>query len=182
MDCPISFFMTLLENCVPYIAEEQRRNSISTVDLKMLIEEYLSLVDRGFRAHTSGITFTFGISTFPLPVFGVGERPLLINAIVGVLLVISNIDFVLWKPGSLGLPAADPRTIWIPPISSPMAKELSPTAVTTFIESGWFRFRPTNFLDRHVTFDPDSETILIYAAPRLEEYYFRFEENQLALY
>jgi hypothetical protein len=67
-----------------------------------------------------------------------------------------------------------------------MAKELSPTAVkeleATFIESGWFRFRPTNYVDRRLTFDPDSETILIYAAPRLDEYYFRFEENQLALY
>jgi hypothetical protein len=37
MECSISFFMTLLENCVPYIAE-QRRNLSGTFDLLELIE------------------------------------------------------------------------------------------------------------------------------------------------
>jgi hypothetical protein len=70
--------MALLVISIPYI-EEQRR---PTFDLKVFMENYLITVNWGVEDSTSGS------STFLLPVFAAGQRPSLINAIVGVLLVI----------------------------------------------------------------------------------------------
>jgi hypothetical protein len=97
-----------------------------------------------------------------------GVRPVwrrearLLPAILNCLVALAQVPLLNWKR----YPDPTLDTTSFPPISNPTAATLPHIVMkeldVSFIESGPFKITSTPFIDEHLTFDPETETISIY--------------------
>lgn len=191
-DWPLLHFVTLVENGCRYICAVLRRDESRDVggalNINAFIDKYMesvlgafsSLPDSSFsRLFAAFIEFTpvadslegdslegggdSGEDAAEDGVHPVWRREAqLLPAIVDSLVGLAQVPLLNWKR----YPDPTLDTTSFPPISNPTAATLPHIVVkeldVSFIESGPFKITSTPFIDEHLTFDPETETISIY--------------------
>jgi hypothetical protein len=210
-DCDWSLFhfVVLVENGCRYICEAlhraERRHVESTLNIKAVFDKYMESVLQAFsdqsessflRLFNDFVEFTPVAESIEGGEDGgeddvedgdvrpVWRRPArLLPAILDSIVGLAGVSLLRWKEN------LDPTLDFesFPPISNPTAATLPHIVMkeldVSFIESGPFKISSTPYIDEHLTFDPETETISIYNDfPTLYAAYERVKENHWSRY